>query len=228
MTSAVVRHDDASPFDAILFDCDGVLIDSETIATQALHQSLRELSLHYTEAEVGARFTGHSFPDCIAMIEQDLGSPVPQSFLEENTRIFTRLMREQLTTMPGIASVLAELTLPFAVVTNSRTDELTMKLAVAGLDGFFPEHRRFDSQSMGVAKPDPAIYRQSAEHLGFDITRCLVIEDSVPGLTAASLSGATVWAYRPHAAQQVIDELAISAIIQDWQDFAPRLRATYA
>lgn len=211
-------------FEAILFDCDGVLVDSEIIATQALHRSLQQLRLNYSEADVAQQFTGHSFPACIAMIEQELGASVPQWFLDENTRIFNQLMHEQLIPMPGIEAVLQQLALPFAVVTNSRSAELTMKLSVTGLDKYFPELRRFDSQSMGVAKPDPAIYRQSAEALGYDIKRCLVIEDSAPGLTAASHAGATVWAYRPHVDAATLQRLSVHDTLNHWHEFHPRLQ----
>lgn len=216
---------EVSPFAAVLFDCDGVLIDSESIATRALHRSLLNLDMTITEDEVAERFTGHSFPTCVKMIEADLGGPIPDQFMADNARFFEQTMRAELVTMTGIESVLEQLTLPFAVVTNSRTDELAMKLSVAGLAHFFPSGRRFDSQAMGVAKPDPAIYRQAAAALGFAIEDCLVVEDSIPGLTAASHAGAHVWAYRPHADDATMQSLAIRHTLNHWQEFHPNLRA---
>jgi len=209
-------------FAAVLFDCDGVLVDSETLATRALHRSVLSLGMDYTEQQVAEIFTGHSFPDCIAMVEQRLGKPIPdmESMVEQNRRFSEGLMRSELVTMPGIEGVLEQLQLPFALVTNSRTFELELKLSVTGLDKHFPDARRFDSEKLAVSKPDPAIYRRAAEALGFDIKQCLVLEDSVPGLTAASRAGATVWAYRPHASEQQLRDFGVERVLQDWSEFS--------
>ncbi len=213
----------AREIDAVLFDCDGVLIDSETIATRSMHRSVQRLGLDYTEQQVAEKFTGHSWPECLAMVEAELGGPLPDSFMADNNAFFNRTLREELTTMVGIERVLAGLSLPFAVVTNSRHAELQLKLEVAGLHGFFPQDRRFDSETLGVAKPDPAIYRQAAERLQIDIRRCLVVEDSLPGLTAASQAGAQVWAYRPQVPARVLSSLAVRQTLSHWQEFPAHL-----
>lgn len=209
-------------FEAVLFDCDGVLVDSEVLSTRALHRSIQSLGMNYTEAQVHQEFTGHSWPDCVKMVEQRLGKPIPdmQRFLDQNREHSEHLMRTQLETMPGIKDALERLEHPFAVVTNSRTFELQLKLKVTGLEDFFPVERRIDCQKFDVAKPDPAIYRKAAEHLGVDITRCLVIEDSVPGLTAATGAGATVWAYRPHASEQQLKDFGVDRVFHDWFEFS--------
>ncbi|WP_169449438.1 HAD family hydrolase [Marinimicrobium agarilyticum] len=208
-------------FEAVLFDCDGVLVDSEILATRALHRSIQNLGMDYTEQQVATTFTGHSFPDCIKMVEQRLGTPIPDldKFKDDNRQFSEQLMRTELKTMPGIEAVLAELTHPYALVTNSRTFELQLKLGVTGLDQYFPEARRFDSEKLAVAKPDPAIYRRAAESIGVDITRCLVVEDSVPGLTAATRAGATVWAYRPHATPEQLEAFGVASVFHDWSEF---------
>lgn len=209
-------------FEAVLFDCDGVLVDSEILSTRALHRSIQSLGMNYTEAQVHQEFTGHSWPDCVTMVEQRLGKPIPdmQQFLDQNREHSEKLMRTELETMPGIKDVLEQLEHPFAVVTNSRTFELQLKLNVTGLEAYFPLERRIDCQKFNVAKPDPAIYRKAAEHLGVDITRCLVIEDSVPGLTAATRAGATVWAYRPHADEQQLEAFGVDRVLQHWSEFS--------
>jgi len=207
-------------FAAVLFDCDGVLVDSETLATRALHRSVQSLGMDYTEQQVGEIFTGHSFPDCIAMVEERLGKPIPDmdSLVEKNRQFSEQLMRTELATMPGIETVLKQMSLPFALVTNSRTFELELKLSVTGLDKYFPDRHRFDSEKLAVSKPDPAIYRRAAEALGFDIRQCLVLEDSVPGLTAATRAGATVWAYRPHASAQQLRDFGVERVLQNWSE----------
>lgn len=214
-----------SQLDAVLFDCDGVLVDSETLANRALLQSLQDISLPMTEAEVAETFTGHSFPDCIKRIEARLGAPVPTDFIDNNRRYFRDLMVSSLEPMPGVPAMLAQLPLPFAVVTNSQTRELGIKLEHTGLDKFFAPERRFDAESMGVAKPDPAIYQRAATSLGLDIRRCLIIEDSHPGLTAATLSGAKVWAYRPHPTAEELKAFDIGRVFQEWDEFLALLKS---
>ncbi len=207
-------------FEAVLFDCDGVLVDSEIIATRALHRSLTNIGWSITEAEVARTFTGHSWPTCVAIIEERTGQPVTDAFLADNERFFNSVMEKELATMPGIESALESLNVPFAVVTNARARELNKKLEVTGLERYFSHRHRFDAETLGVAKPDPAIYRHSADAIGVDVTRCLIIEDSLPGLTAAHGTGATVWAYRPHADEKALLDLSIDRIIQDWGEFA--------
>ncbi|MFY0663635.1 MAG: HAD family phosphatase [Natronospirillum sp.] len=206
-------------FAAILFDCDGVLVDSETIATRALHRSLQGVGLTLTEHDVAQQFTGHAWPRCIEMIEELIGRTLPDTFLADNRQYFESLMADALIPMDGIAEMLPALSLPFAVVTNSRTQELAFKLRVSGLDPFFTADARFDAEAMGVAKPDPAIYRQAAERLGYDIKQCLIIEDSYPGLVAGTESGATVWAYRPTVTAEQLTQLGVTRIIEDWREF---------
>lgn len=208
-------------FDAILFDCDGVLVDSEILSTRALQRSLNRLGISVTEQEVADTYTGHSFPDCVAMVEQRLGRSIDDidAFMDDNRRYSEQLMRSELKPMPGIEAQLAGLPLPYALVTNSRTAELALKLEVTGLERFFPESCRFDCEKLGVAKPDPAIYRLAAERLGVDIRRSLVIEDSGPGLAAASGAGATVWAYRPHVEGSELERLGVQRVFHHWDDF---------
>lgn len=206
-------------FEAVLFDCDGVLVDSEVIATRALHRSLRDISINMSLDEVAKTFTGQSFAHCLALIEAHRGSPLPASFVQNNRRYFRELMERELVAMPGIKEVLQALPLPFALVTNSQARELDIKLTQSGLNGFFPLDRRFDTETVGVAKPNPEIYRHAARTLGWDIERCLIVEDSFPGVSAGVHSGATVWCYRPHLTQEELDEFGVTCVFTEWTQF---------
>lgn len=210
-------------FAAILFDCDGVLVDSEIIANRALYKSLTDAGLSMTIEEVAATFTGQSFIKCVALIEELLGHPVSDDFVSNNRTYFRALMQEELVAMPGAETVLKSLRLPFAVVTNSQHRELGIKLAFTGLDKYFPPALRFDAETMGVAKPDPEIYRRAAAALEVDITRCLIVEDSLPGITAGVRSGATVWAYRPHPSPAELKALSVAHVFTQWSEFSKGL-----
>lgn len=214
--------------DAVLFDCDGVLVDSEVIATRALHQSLLDINQPMTIDEVADTFTGQSFLHCVAMIEERLGYTIPDDFIANNRRYFREMMEKELVPMPGIKTVLEALKLPFAVVTNSQKRELDIKLTHTGLDQFFLPARRFDTQTLGVAKPDPEIYKLAAASMGMDITRCLIIEDSLPGVTAGVGSGAKVWAYRPHLTAEQLASFGITQVLADWSEFLTLFEQTTA
>jgi len=208
-------------YSVVLFDCDGVLVDSEILSTRALQMSMQSLGLDYSLDEVAATFTGHSWQDCLKVVEGLYGAPIPnlEQFQADNRAYCDRLMASELRCMPGIESVLEGLRLPFALVTNSGTQELNLKLSVTGLDRYFPGSRRFDAERMAVAKPDPAIYQRAAAQMGVAIGDCLVIEDSLPGLTAASRAGACVWAYRPHPEARQLRELGVERVLDTWEDF---------
>lgn len=210
---------------AILFDCDGVLIDSESIANRALEKSLLEVGIHLSIIEIANTFTGLTFPACVEIIESKLGAAVPEDFAVKNRAYFREMMAKDLLVMPGVEAMLEQLHLPYALVTNSHREELSFKLTTTGLDRFFPPERRFDAQTMGVAKPDPSIYRQAAASIAHPIESCLIVEDSVPGLLAATRSGAQVWAYRPHASAAELHSLPIARIIENWPELLMFIQA---
>lgn len=209
-------------FTAVLFDCDGVLVDSEALSLRALYRSAQQLELNLSKQAIEERFTGHSWPDALSILQEMYGRPIPnlEAFIADNRQYSERLMRTELKAMPGVVQVLENMTLPYAVVTNSEADDLQVKLEVTGLARFFPPELRFDTETMGVAKPDPAIYRRSAQAMELDIEQCLVIEDSFPGLTAATKAGATVWAYRPQVSAEQLQEFGVRHSFYHWADFS--------
>lgn len=209
-------------FTAVLFDCDGVLVDSEALSLRALYRSAQQLELNLSKQAIEERFTGHSWPDALSILQEMYGRPIPNldAFIADNRQYSERLMRTELKAMPGVVQVLENMTLPYAVVTNSEADDLKVKLEVTGLARFFPPELRFDTETMGVAKPDPAIYRRSAQAMELDIEQCLVIEDSFPGLTAATKAGASVWAYRPQVSAEQLQEFGVRHSFYHWADFS--------
>src|SRR5690606_38538503 len=164
-----------------------------------------------------------SFKKCIALIEERLGRPVSDDFVSNNRTHFRALMQEELVAMPGAEAVIKNLRLPYAVVTNSQHRELDIKLKFTDLDKYFPPALRFDAETMGVAKPNPEIYRRAAAALSVDITRCLIVEDSLPGITAGVRSGATVWAYRPHPSPAELKALGVARVFSQWSEFSTGL-----
>src|SRR5690606_18763870 len=141
-------------------------------------------------------------------------------FVPNNRRYFRELLDKELVPMAGIKEVLSSLQTPYAVVTNSQKRELDLKLTRTGIDHFFPLERRFDTETIGVAKPDPEIYIRAAARMNVEITRCLILEDSFPGMAAGTGSGATVWGYRAHLTQEQLDDFGVTQVLSDWAEFA--------
>lgn len=184
-------------FDAVLFDMDGVLVDSEVVSIGAWRQTLAEHGLTFSEREFMARAVGSSVPNLYAGLERDHGWTRPDSF--EDT-LETRLtgVFAVVEEVPGAALTLQALQaagLPFAVASNSVRDRLHLKLGAAGLAELVGAHAYDPAHVGGRGKPKPDLYRYAAEQLGADIQRCLVVEDSLPGLSAGLAAGAAAWAF---------------------------------
>ena len=181
-------------FQAILFDLDGVLADSELLSVRVWVDLLGEHGLGISHAEFMTRAVGLSLQALYAGLERDLGWTRPESF---DARSDAALAESFLSVreVPGAGQTLAALHragVPFAVASNSRRDRLDIKLRAAGLTDAV-QHSFDPSQVGGRGKPLPDLYLHAAAALDADIRRCLVIEDSPTGVQAGAAAGATVW-----------------------------------
>ena len=209
---------------AILFDCDGVLVDSETIAIEAEIAALAGIGLDYAAGEFTARFMGMSDKAFYASLESDsrarLGRGLPGDF---RARIDARkhaLNEEKLRAVPGIENVLARLVLPKAVASSSEARALAYKLRKTGLWDFFAPHI-YCADHVAHAKPAPDLFLHAAANLAVAPRDCLVIEDSVNGIRAAHAAGMRVWGFAGggHMDQSGVARLADAGaerIVADW------------
>lgn len=185
----------ARPFDAVLFDLDGVLVDSELLANAVWVELLGEHGLQMDRAVFLARAVGGTHAALFDWLRADHGWERPEGFV---TDLDARLARAFAAT-PAIEGAqdtlraLAAAGIPFAVASNSLRSRLHLKLEAAGLAGLVGD-RAFDPAHVGGrGKPLPDLYAHAAEALGVSPTRALVVEDSVTGVTAGVAAGATVW-----------------------------------
>ncbi|WP_424952165.1 HAD family hydrolase [Deinococcus sp.] len=182
------------PFQAVLFDLDGVLVDSELLANRVWVALLAQHGLTISHADFLARSVGLSLRNLYLVLEHEFGWTRPQGF-EALSDSALNASFENVREVPGAAQTLSALTaagLPFAVASNSRRDRLDLKLKAAGLDAAVT-HSFDPSQVGGRGKPLPDLYLHAAAALGADITRCLVVEDSPTGVQAGVAAGAAVW-----------------------------------
>ena len=180
--------------DAVIFDCDGVLVDSEGIAEEILAEMSAELGAGLVGRDAIRLLRGERFATCLRWLETALGRPIPPGFEEEfRVRARQRFERE-LKPVCGVAEVLRELRVPFCVASNGPRDKIESNLRITGMLPLF-EGRIFSAYELDVWKPDPRFYLEVASGLGHAAARCAVVEDSVPGISAALGAGMAVFAF---------------------------------
>ena len=181
-------------FDAVIFDCDGVLVDSEGIAEEVWSEMTAELGSGRDAQDALRRFRGERFASCLEWLEAEIGRPLPAGF-EREFRVRTRdRFARELRPIPGVAEMLRALPIPFCVASNGPRDKIELNLGLAGILPRF-KGRIFSAHELGVWKPDPRFYVKVAAVLGFAPGRCAVVEDSAPGVRAALGAGMTVFAF---------------------------------
>jgi beta-phosphoglucomutase-like phosphatase (HAD superfamily) len=187
-----------TPFDAVIFDCDGVLVDSEALALDIELEELAALGLVYGRDQFCARFLGMNNKDFYAALHSDrlerTGEGLPQSFITAQRERMFAACHDRLGEVPGAASAVAACPLDKAVASSSGAQLLRVKLEATGLwSAFAPQIYSGDMVERG--KPAPDIFRLAANGLGHAPERCLVIEDSENGVRAARAAGATAWGF---------------------------------
>jgi beta-phosphoglucomutase-like phosphatase (HAD superfamily) len=180
--------------DAILFDFDGVLIESEAAGNAQLARTLTELGHPIDRAAAMARFMGLSGPDFHAAVEHFIGGPVPDAFHVARKAEDARALAEGVGEVAGAVAFVRALPadLPIAVASSSSTHWISTHLDHIGLRDRFGVHLYSGKEHVKRGKPAPDLYLHAAAALGVDIARCVILEDSPVGVTGALASGATV------------------------------------
>lgn len=185
-----------SLFSAVLFDCDGVLVDSEPITNAVLRQMLQELGWDISAEESIRRFVGRSFIDEWKVIYDHTGVRIDQDWILAFRARRDAALRERLTAVPGAVDAVREIAgrLPVACVSGADRGKIEMQLAMVGLTDVFAG-RVFSGMEMERSKPAPDVYLAAAASLGIDPTMAAVVEDSASGIRAGLSAGATVFGF---------------------------------
>ncbi len=181
-------------FDLVIFDNDGVLVDSEPVANRVLSALLTEYGLPCTPEESIATFMGHSMAQVRTMVEARLGRPVPA---ELEARYFEQVFAEferSLQPIPGIVDALRSIEPAVCVASSGTRERIRLTLGTTGLWDRFGG-RVFSAQDVSRGKPAPDLFLHAARALGADPRRCAVVEDSPAGITAANDAGMTSFAF---------------------------------
>lgn len=168
----------------IIFDCDGVLIDSEAIACRVDAEEFSRLGFVLTAKDVADRFVGKTAGEMFATLQAEQGRPIPDGFETHLRERIHEAFQRELRPIPGVAETLAQLHMAVCVASSSGPERLEMSLEIAGLLGHFTPHV-FSAHMVARGKPAPDLFHHAAAAMGQEPASCLVIEDSVAGVQAA-------------------------------------------
>ena len=185
-------------YDLIMFDNDGVLVDSEPISNRHLAAYLTELGHPTTYEESLRDYMGSAMHRIHDLIRERTGRRLPDDFDDVfHARVFAAFARE-LQPVPGVTGVLEKLAadqVPYCVASSGSHERIRVGHRTTGLDRWFPEERIFSSQDVGRGKPAPDLFLYAAERMGVAPRRCLVVEDSPLGVQAAVAAGMDVYGF---------------------------------
>jgi HAD superfamily hydrolase (TIGR01509 family) len=193
----------------LIFDCDGVLVDSEHLACAALADVMTTLGHAMTVDEAMRAFAGRSLKDVLARAERLLSRPIPKDLGEQAAVQLMARFRRELQAVAGVKEAIAALPYRRCVASSSEPGRLTLSLDVTGLSALFGNNV-FSAVEVANGKPAPDLFLLAARRLGEDPSSCIVIEDSVLGVEAAGAAGmaAIGFAGASHANQGLAERLA--------------------
>jgi HAD superfamily hydrolase (TIGR01509 family) len=184
-------------FDLIIFDCDGVLVDSERLSIRVDTMFLDRLGWPMAESEIIERFVGRSDADIRADIEDRIGGPIPADVDREFDRLYREMFEAELRPVDGIAEALDAIVaagILICVASSGGHDKIRRSLELTGLTPFFDD-RIFSAADVAHGKPAPDLFLHAAEHMGAAPARSAVVEDSAFGVDAAIAAGMQAFAY---------------------------------
>jgi HAD superfamily hydrolase (TIGR01509 family) len=173
-----------STIELVVFDCDGVLVDSERIANEVFRAMLNDLGLRLSLQDMFDRFVGLSMPQCIELITELHGKPPPSNFVRELQQRTACAFKDELEPIPGVEATLAALDIPFCVASSGDHEKIRFTLGATGLLSRF-EGKIFSVVDVAKPKPAPDVFLFAARTLGVAPCACAVIEDSPTGIRAA-------------------------------------------
>ena len=181
-------------FDLVIFDCDGVVVDSERIVHEVFGRFIRSLGADLDSARMNELFLGRRLADCLAIVEGITGRVAPPDALDRYKIERDRVLREQVQPVEGVREVLEALTVPYCIASSGDHAKMRATLGATGLLPLF-EGRLTSGTEVEHGKPAPDVFLLAAERMGAAPARTAVIEDSVNGVLAGCAAGMTVFGF---------------------------------
>lgn len=203
----------------IIFDCDGVLIDSEEISMEVDRMLLAENGVHLSDGEMHRRFVGKTFKAMIDEVEAQFGLTMPADLEARKDVVMLETYRKQLKPVTGVPAMLDAVTLPKSIGTNGPRRRALEALRIVKIDHHFDD-RMTTFEDVTHGKPAPDIYLLAAKRAGFPPGNCVVVEDSVTGVAAAVAAGCTTFGFtgsQVHRSEHALKlvELGAHAVFDD-------------
>lgn len=195
---------------AIIFDCDGTLVDSEVLGNEVLVEMAADHGLVISLEEAMADCRGRKMAECVSMLEARLGRSLPADFVPRFRSRMSAAFRDRLRPVDGAVELVSSLRQPFCVASSGPREKIELSLSLTGLLPYF-RNAIFSSYEVGVWKPDPGLFLHAARGMGVVPADCIVVEDSLPGIEAGIAAGMRVIAYQPHEPDDRIPD-AVSII----------------
>lgn len=210
---------------AVIFDCDGVLVDSEVIVIEVEAEMLASAGFAISVEEIAERYVGLSYPDMMIGLADQFGRAVPPGLSAEIQQAALDAFPGRLQPVTGIRTYLEGLDRPRCVASSSALNRVRLSLRLTGLDRFFDPYHVLSSEMVSNGKPAPDLFLLAAQRLGVEPQDCVVIEDSPHGVTAALAAGMDVIGFVAgrHARPSLTDRLAAAGAttIVDSPDLFP-------
>ena len=178
----------------VIFDCDGVLVDSERIANELLRDYVARVGVTLSFEETVIAFKGRSKKDCLKVLENQLGHPAPTDYLDDFEATLSARFNTQLRPIAGIHAALSQVKKPYCIASSGSHQKMQQTLKLTGLAPLF-ENLIFSASEVRRGKPFPDLFLHAAACMGFEPKKCIVVEDSTAGVQAAVASGMRVLGY---------------------------------
>lgn len=178
----------------IIFDCDGVLVDTEKIGNGILLEMAAEHGFKMTIEDAYRNFNGRKLKDCFLYIEEAIKKKLPESFENEYRERSFEAFKTQVTPIEGVFEFIEKLEIPYCVASSGPVDKIRLNLKAVGLLDKF-EGKIFSSYEIKSWKPDPELFLHAAKEMGFEVKDCIVVEDSKAGIMAAKSGGFRVYGF---------------------------------
>ncbi len=192
-------------WDAVIFDCDGTLVDSERLGNEVLVEYVDQFGIRLTVDDALARFRGTHMAVCVEQLELLRGEPLPASFVVDLRERMAAAFGKRLQPIEGALNLVRSLTVPFCVASSGPRAKIELSLSLTGLLSYFVD-RIFSSYELQAWKPSPDLFMHAARAMDAEPARCAVIEDSLPGIQAGLAAGMQVFALQRHGVDPRIPE----------------------
>lgn len=211
-----------SRFELVIFDCDGVLVDSERITNRVYCAMLNDLGLELSLQDMFDKFVGRSTGQNLALITEMLGAPPPDEFFPAYQARAWEALKSEVTPIPGIPELIRQLALPSCVASSGEAEKIRITLGATGLLPHF-EGRIFSVRDVEHPKPAPDLYLLAAKTMGVSPSRCAVVEDTTTGVAAGHAAGMHVFGFADHTDEALLKRAGAAETFSTMDDLAGRL-----